>query len=85
MIARFQHFLNTQLTERVFRGKGILSFQESAHQHICHLVGSRFSLEKGSLAKPDGNRLVLIGRKLNRARLRSELEQCLASGPELQR
>ena len=80
VLARFQQFLDTQLTQAVFRGKGILWFQESADQHICHLIGSRFSLEKGTPTKPGRNRLVLIGKNLDKARLRAELEQCVASG-----
>jgi G3E family GTPase len=83
LIARFQHFLNHQLTEHVFRGKGILWFQECADQHICHLVGGRFSLEKGAPTKLNRNRLVLVGQHLDKGRLRSELENCLVPASEL--
>jgi G3E family GTPase len=77
-IHKFQDFLNTQLPNEVFRGKGILWIDETDGQYIFHLVGKRFSLDEGSWAGPKKNRLVLIGRNLDNERLHCQLEACLA-------
>jgi hypothetical protein len=41
---------------------------------VFHLVGGRFSLDPFDRTGPAGNRLVLIGRNLDRARLRAQLD-----------
>jgi hypothetical protein len=41
---------------------------------VFHLVGKRFTLDETGWSSPMSNRLALIGRNLNRARLREELE-----------
>lgn len=74
-LTKFQNFLD-QLPADVFRGKGILWFQESQMKHIFQLSGKRCSLEVESWATPPSNQIVLIGRNLNSEQLRQELEQC---------
>jgi G3E family GTPase len=75
VLTKFQHFLD-QLPADVFRGKGILWFQESQMKHIFQLSGKRCSLEVESWTTPRSNQIVLIGRNLNPEQLRQELEQC---------
>jgi G3E family GTPase len=79
-VHKFQDFLN-RLPEGVYRGKGLLWIHESDKRHIFHLVAGRFSLDESPWDGPMTNKLVLIGRKLDRARLRAQLEACLAPVP----
>ena len=74
----FQHFLDNQLPPTVFRAKGILWFRQSERRHLFHLAGKRFSIDDDDwpTTMPRANRLVLIGRDLNRATLRQQLEAC---------
>lgn len=74
-LTKFQNFLN-HLPSDIFRGKGILWFQESQMKHIFQLSGKRCSLEVESWTTPPSNQIVLIGRNLNPEQLRQELEQC---------
>ena len=62
----------------VFRAKGILWFRESERRHLFHLAGKRFSIDDDDwpAAMPRANRLVLIGRDLDQATLRQQLEAC---------
>jgi G3E family GTPase len=86
-VHKFQHFLNAQLPREVFRGKGILWIEETDRQYIFHLVGKRFSLDKGDGVGPKKNKLVLIGRNLDNERLLAQLEAYLApasTGEDLQ-
>ncbi|MBE9031946.1 GTP-binding protein [filamentous cyanobacterium LEGE 11480] len=78
-IRKFQYFLDNQLSENIFRAKGILWFDESPKRHIFHLSGKRFSLDddnwkEGAVRK---NQLVLIGQNLDHEQLRSQIEHCL--------
>ena len=73
---KFQYFLD-QLSDNVFRAKGVLWMDESDRRYVFHLVGKRFTLDETGWSSPMSSRLVLIGRNLNRARLREELERCL--------
>ncbi len=77
-LRRFQHFLDNQLPQTVFRAKGILWFRESERRHLFHLAGKRFSIDDDDWPStlPRSNRLVLIGRDLNRTTLRQQLEAC---------
>ena len=77
-IRKFQHFLDNQLPESVFRAKGILWFEESPKRHVFHLSGKRFSLDDEDWKAPPKNQLVLIGQNLDHNRLRGQLDQCLA-------
>jgi G3E family GTPase len=73
---KFQRFLE-QLPENVFRAKGVLWIDVSDRGWVFHLVGKRFTLDESGGASPMRNRLVLIGRNLDRVRLREELANCL--------
>jgi G3E family GTPase len=78
-LRKFQNFLDNQLPESVFRAKGILWFSESERRHVFHLAGKRFSIDDsdwpGAQRK---NQIVLIGRDLDHARLRRQLQACVA-------
>jgi G3E family GTPase len=76
-IRKFQHFLDNQLPEAVFRAKGILWFDESPKRHIFHLSGKRFSLDDDEWKGAPKNQLVLIGQNLDHDTLRSQLEHCV--------
>jgi G3E family GTPase len=75
-VQRFQHFLE-HLTPNIFRGKGLLWLDESDKRFVFHLVGQRFTLDESSLFAPPQNKLVLIGRNLERDRLQQQLEECV--------
>jgi G3E family GTPase len=76
-VHRFQDFLEG-LPDNVYRGKGLLRIAESDKRYVFHLVAGRFSLDEHGADGQSGNKLVLIGRNLDRAQLRSRLEACLA-------
>jgi G3E family GTPase len=76
-IKKFQHFLDNQLPQSVFRAKGILWFDESPKRHIFHLSGKRFSLDDEEWKGQPSNQLVLIGQNLDHAKLREQLQNCL--------
>jgi len=76
-IRKFQHFLDNQLPESIFRAKGILWFDESPKRHIFHLSGKRFSLDDDDWKGHPKNQLVLIGQNLNHDDLRDQLNSCL--------
>jgi G3E family GTPase len=75
---KFQAFLE-ELAGGVFRAKGVLSLDGGA-RHIFHLVNKRFTLDPAPPG-PRGSRLVLIGRGLDAAWLRSRLVACLSAEP----
>ncbi|MCT0226552.1 GTP-binding protein [Synechococcus sp. CS-1328] len=78
-LRKFQNFLDNQLPGSVFRAKGILWFNESERRHVFHLAGKRFSIDDSDW--PSGerkNQIVLIGRDLDHARLRQQLQACVA-------
>jgi G3E family GTPase len=75
-VHRFQKFLET-LPDNVYRGKGLLWIAENGKRYVFHLVAKRFSIDEGTGGDAETNKLVLIGRNLERARLRQELEACL--------
>ncbi len=81
-VDKFQSFLDRDLPVGVFRGKGILWVAESDARYVFHLVGKRFSLDESTWDGPRRNMLVLIGRNLDEARLRLQLEACLAHPPQ---
>lgn len=76
-LRKFQHFLDNQIPDNVFRGKGILWFQESPQRHIFHLSGKRFSIEDDNWRGAKKNQLVLIGQNLDHEGLHRDLEKCL--------
>jgi len=74
-VQKFQQFLE-QLSPDVFRGKGLLWLDASEKRYIFHLVGQRFTLDESSSVAAPQNKLVLIGRNLDRQQLRYQLEAC---------
>jgi|ETNmetMinimDraft_25_1059894.scaffolds.fasta_scaffold10298_2 G3E family GTPase len=77
-LRKFQNFLDNQLPDEVFRAKGILWFNESERRHIFHLAGKRFSIDDSDWPGERKNQLVLIGRQLDHATLRRQLQACVA-------
>jgi G3E family GTPase len=77
-LEKFQRFLNEEIPSNVFRGKGLIWVHETDRQYIFHLVGRRFSIDENRDPRSRRNRLVLIGRDLDAARLRRQLGRCLA-------
>jgi G3E family GTPase len=75
-VVRFQNFLDSR-PAGLFRGKGFLWLAETGKRYVFHLVGERFTLEEDRNVTGK-NRLVLIGRDLDAAALRRQLEHCLA-------
>jgi G3E family GTPase len=51
-VHKFQYFLDRDLPDGVFRGKGILWVAESDARYIFHLVGKRFSLDESGGSGP---------------------------------
>lgn len=79
-VDKFQDFLE-HISNNVFRAKGLLWIDESDRRYVFHLVGQRFTLDETPEIAPKSNRLVLIGRNLDRRQLQTELEACLATPP----
>ncbi len=77
-LRKFQNFLDNQLPQEVFRAKGILWFNESDRRHIFHLAGKRFSIDDSDWVGEQKNQLVLIGRDLDKATIRAQLEACIS-------
>jgi G3E family GTPase len=79
-LRKFQNFLDNQLPAGVFRAKGILWFNESDKRHVFHLAGKRFSIDDSewSTNAEHRNQLVLIGKNLDHALLRKQLQACVA-------
>ena len=81
-LRKFQNFLDNQLPAEVFRAKGILWFNESERRHVFHLAGKRFSIDDSDWPSPQRrNQIVLIGKGLDHARLRQQLQACVARNP----
>ncbi len=80
-IRKFQHFLDNQLPDNIFRAKGILWFEESPKRHIFHLSGKRFSLDDDEWKGNPKNQVVLIGQNLDHDALRAQLNHCLCVEP----
>ena len=79
-LRKFQNFLDNQLPAGVFRAKGILWFNESSKRHVFHLAGKRFSIDDSEWSKPSDrkNQLVVIGKDLDHAKIRKQLQACVA-------
>ena len=79
-LRKFQNFLDNQLPAGVFRAKGILWFNESSKRHVFHLAGKRFSIDDSEWSKPGDrkNQLVVIGKDLDHAKIRKQLQACVA-------
>lgn len=77
-LRKFQNFLDNQLPGSVFRAKGVLWFNESERRHVFHLAGKRFSIDDSDWPAERKNQLVLIGQDLDHAKLRQQLQACVA-------
>ena len=77
-LAKFEHFLMTQMPVDVFRAKGILWFEGEEQRHIFQLSGKRCSINPEPWTAPPQNQLVFIGRQLNPLQLYQHLNNCLA-------
>ncbi len=80
-LRKFQYFLDNQLTQNVFRAKGILWFVESDRKHIFHLSGKRFSLDDDEWEKERSNKIVFIGKNLDHGTIKKQLESCRFNSP----
>ena len=75
-LRKFQYFLDNQISQNVFRAKGILWFMESERKHIFHLSGKRFSLDDEEWTKEKSNKIVLIGKDLDHQTIKKQLSSC---------
>jgi len=75
-LRKFQYFLDNQISQNVFRAKGILWFMESERKHIFHLSGKRFSLDDEEWTKEKSNKIVLIGKNLDLQTIKNQLSSC---------
>ncbi len=75
-LRKFQYFLDNQISQNVFRAKGILWFMESERRHIFHLSGKRFSLDDEEWTKEKSNKIVLIGKNLDHQTIKNQLSSC---------
>lgn len=78
-LRKFQNFLDNLVPASVFRAKGILWFNESERRHVFHLAGKRFSIDDSEWPNSERkNQIVLIGKNLDHAKLRKQLQACVA-------
>ncbi len=75
-LRKFQYFLDNQISQDVFRAKGILWFMESERKHIFHLSGKRFSLDDEEWTKEKSNKIVFIGKNLDHQTIKNQLSSC---------
>ena len=75
-LRKFQNFLDNQISQNVFRAKGILWFMESERKHIFHLSGKRFSLDDCEWENEKSNKIVLIGKDLDHQTIKNQLDCC---------
>jgi len=76
-LRKFQYFLDNQLKSNVFRAKGILWFSESERRHVFHLAGKRISIEDSEWGEERNNRLVFIGKELDKEKILFQLNECI--------
>ena len=75
-LRKFQYFLDNQISQNIFRAKGILWFMESERKHIYHLSGKRFSLDDEEWTKEKSNKIVIIGKNLDHQTIKNQLSSC---------
>ena len=75
-LRKFQYFLDNEISQNVFRAKGILWFMESERKHIFHLSGKRFSLDDDEWTKEKSNKIVIIGKNLDHQAIKNQLSSC---------
>ncbi|MBD2449581.1 GTP-binding protein [Nostoc sp. FACHB-152] len=76
-VYKFENFLTEEMSEDVFRAKGILWFSDSESRHIFQLSGPRYNLYADEWRTQPKNQLVFIGRKLNHNQIYAQLNECL--------
>ncbi len=81
-LRKFQNFLDNQISQNVFRAKGILWFMESERKHIFHLSGKRFSLDDFEWENEKSNKIVLIGKDLDHQTIKNQLDCCRFNSEE---
>ena len=81
-LRKFQNFLDNQISQNVFRAKGILWFMESERKHIFHLSGKRFSLDDCEWENEKSNKIVLIGKDLDHQTIKNQLDSCRFNSKE---
>ncbi len=81
-LRKFQNFLDNQISQNVFRAKGILWFVESERKHIFHLSGKRFSLDDYEWENEKLNKIVLIGKDLDHQTIKNQLDFCRFNSKE---
>ncbi len=74
---KFQHFLDKQLPNDVYRAKGILWFKGNL-RYIFQLSGKRYELNAEEWIKKPQIQIVLIGRNLDTKILQQQLQECHA-------
>ena len=79
-VEKFQLFLDNQVTDNIFRAKGIIWFEESNTSHIFHLSGKRFTIDDAKWKDRPQTQLLIIGQDLDREKLIKQLENCRRSG-----
>ena len=75
-LRKFQYFLDNEISQNVFRAKGILWFMESERKHIFQLSGKRFSLDDEEWEKEKSNKIVIIGKNLDHQTIKNQLSSC---------
>ena len=77
-VEKFNKFLDEQLPQTVFRGKGIIWYQGSKLRHIFQLSGPRYQLNADEWStKNRQNQLVFIGRDLDKNEIYSQINNCI--------
>lgn len=76
-VHKFENFLTEEMSEHVFRAKGLLWFSDSELRHIFQLSGPRYNLYADEWRTTPKSQLVFIGRKLDADQIRSQLDKCL--------
>ncbi len=76
-VKQFENFLVQQLSNNIFRAKGILWFQESPARHIFQLSGPRYDIQDDDWKSQPKNEIVFIGRNLDESLIKQQLNDCL--------
>ena len=78
-VEKFNKFLDEQLPQTVFRGKGIIWYQGSKLRHIFQLSGKRCNFQRDEWTTTPSNQLVFIGKNLDAEEIQSQLKKCLVN------
>jgi G3E family GTPase len=82
IIEKFERFVGElSEKEKVYRSKGFLWLQGNPRRAVFHGVNNRFTLMWDRLwekNEPRSSQVVFIGKELDEAKIRSEIETCLA-------